>query len=190
MKANQQMNSTGVIRRGTLPHVLAALEQYSIPRETIMNLRIVTSGFDREEDDRDINVYNGCNHFCKVRYFEGIEQPLFHFDDPRFMMQRFKIDENGKKKPQFSLSLYTHTAPSLVISGEDATPELHKLISKLMLDMLSGTPAGVAYNAGAYFQGGHNEPNGKFIYILFTKPAGAQAFVDCINNNYVVPENT
>lgn len=124
----------------------------------------------------------------EYKYFDGIEQPLFrwnHENTSRFREHRMVVDTEGQVFPMFRLSFSIQTSPGLVIEGKQATPDLHEFIRHQMLTQWIDQPGyKLTKNSGAFFQGGSHDPDGKYIFIEFWIPKGAQAWIDHLNENY------
>jgi hypothetical protein len=147
----------------------------------------------------------GGKEFARYKFFDGIDKPLFYFQDTAYGRQTaIWYDDQGKKvlKPKFKLSLHTHGSVSLVISEfKDKslfTEDLWYFIKTMMYANLSFVDENstqgektenemykLKKDSGAFFQGGSESPKSEYIYIEFWNPKGAQAFVDYINNNFV-----
>lgn len=168
----------GQYERGTTGHVLNALCELGVP---VVIAEAV--GF----SNGSVLMYGG-EEFCTYQYFNGIDQPLFRFKDKAYKRQHMVVDrENVIARPQFRLGLSVQDTPGLTISGPEATPELHNFIKTECLTNWMDKPGyKVNKEAGAYFQGGSENPKGQYIFIEFWKPKGAQAFVDFVNKNYIV----
>lgn len=124
------------------------------------------------------------DYIGKYQYYDGIEKPLFYFQDQKRMEQKIDIID-GVPHPKLRLNTYVHGTPALVITGEDATAELHNFISWVGLSCRMDEPGyKLSKASGAFFQGGSADRDGKFIYIEFWIFKGAQAFVDFVNEEY------
>jgi hypothetical protein len=168
----------GKYERGSAGHVMNALHECGVPIRIIEDVSF-SNGSDL--------MYNG-KEFCKYKYFDGIDQPLFRFQGTTYGKQRMVVNpEAGTRRPQFHLGLSVQDTPGLMIDGPEASVELHEFIRYTCLSNFMNQPGYKLKNdSGAFFQGGSERPDGEFIFIEFWKPKGAQAFVDFINNNYVV----
>ena len=169
--------------RQSVGHVLQALRDLGVPENIAGTVTLAkndqTSGRDR--------IFYHDQLFAEYKYFEGIEQPLFCFHSGwrSFAQQKLELQEDGSLKPLFRLSLGIYGETSFVISGHDASPQLHKFIHiECLTNWIDRPGYKLTYESGAFFQAGHDDPNGEYIYIEFWKPKGAQAFVDFINANY------
>lgn len=168
----------GVYERGSAGHVMNAMYESGVP------IRII----------EEINFSNGSELmlygkvFGRYKYFDGIDQPLFYFQDEIYNRQRMVVDPEARTaKPEFRLGLSVQGTPGLTISGPEASVELHEFIRHNCLTNYMDAPGyKLSHESGAFFQGGSNDPHGEWIFIEFWKPKGAQAFVNYINNNYVV----
>lgn len=174
--------SFGTYERGTSGHVLNALCECGVP------LHIA----------EEVNFSNGSTlmymgeEFCKYKYFDGIDQPLFRFQSEAYGRQAMMTNpEEGTLKAHFYLCLSVQDTPGLVIRGPDASVTLHEFIRYTCLTNDTRQPGyKLTQDSGAYFQGGSERPEGEFIFIEFWKPKGAQAFVDFVNENFVVNSRT
>lgn len=168
----------GHYEKGTTGHVLNALCHWGVPISVVENLHFTKDGL--LKDSRG-------ELFGRYKYFDGIEQPLFIFTNRALGKQRFvRVEEEGATvlAPDFRLSLSTHDTPGLIIDGDDATPELHFKLRRCLTNYMYDPWYEIHKAAGAFFQGGAHYPEGRFFYIEFWLPAGAQAFVDRLNAEY------
>jgi hypothetical protein len=168
----------GRYERGSAGHVLNALAAHGVPIHIAEE-----AGF----SNGSTLMYCG-KEFCKYKYFDGIDQPLFRFENQTYEQQRFVVDpEKRVRKPAFRLGLSVQDTPGLTINGPDASVELHEFIRCQCLTNYMDAPGyKLSQESGAFFQGGAHDPEGQWIFIEFWKPKGAQVFVDFINNNYIV----
>lgn len=172
--------------------VLNSLYKEGVPLNTVERVTV---------DFKNKVIKDGEVEFAKFKFFENIEKPLFCFQSQNYHRQSSMFDHDDKLKPNFKLCMYVHGSASLVISKvEDSrlfTRELYYFIKKIMAANVShideDSPAWMKEsnemyelknNAGAYFQGGSDSFEDEYIYIEFHKPAGAQAFVDYVNENF------
>lgn len=127
--------------------------------------------------------------FATYKFYEGIEQPLFMMTNSVFMHRQSMIRNfDGSLSPKFHLSMGPHCSASLIVTDNEATPELYDFLMGTMLTNDMRAPGYRLHkDAGAFFQGGHGSPDGKWFYIEFSHPAGAQAFVDYINRHFIQP---
>jgi hypothetical protein len=168
----------GTCERGTTGHVLNAMCECGVPLHIVEEV-----GF----SNGSTLMYKG-KEFCKYKYFDGIDQPLFRFETQSYNEQWMVADpETRTTRPKFRLGLSVQDTPGLTINGSDASVELHEFIRCQCLTNYMDAPGyNLSQESGAFFQGGAHDPEGQWIFIEFWKPKGAQAFVDFINNNYVV----
>ncbi len=165
---------------GTPGHVLNALCAEGIPMHVAESVTI---------GEKEIRL-NG-KLFAMYKYFFGLDKPFFYFYDTVYKEHNLEGLPDGKFKPHFKLSLSNHLTVGLVIHGQLATEELHHFISSMLTNVIADPLYKLHKDACAFFQGGSENPKGKYIYIEFWKPESAQAFVDYINNNFVyekIPE--
>ena len=173
-RIEMKMTPTGQYPRNSVGHILQTLRDQGIP-ETVAGSVIVS---------QDTIMY-GNQPFASFKYFPGIEQPLFRFQNEAYMRQRFIVGDDNVVKPLFRLTLSVHGTPAFEINGIDATPELHDLIRWQMLTNDTRQEGyKLSQDAAAFFQGGSEDREGQRIYIEFWKPAGAQAWVDKLNEIY------
>ena len=159
--------------RKSIGHVIQALRDWGFCEPVTGEVRI---------GDFMITLHG--QPFAAYQYFDGIEQPLFRFASGAQRHPWVHIGE-GVHRPNFRLTLGSHDLPSLEVSGVDACPSLHRYISSTMLTSWMDQPGYALKNAsGAFFQGGSHDETGERIFIEFWKPAGAQAWVDFLNNTF------
>lgn len=168
----------GKYDRGTTGHVLNALCHLKIPL-------IIVEALEFTGTDGKLNWAG--KEFVHYKYFDGIDQPLFYFQERKFNQQSMIMNEDNSLKPDFHLSLTTNDSPGLIVTGPIATPELQEFIRGMLTNWTSDPCYKIHTDAGAFFQGGSNDPNGGYIYIEFWKPAGAPAFVDYLNSHFIQP---
>jgi hypothetical protein len=180
-----QVTNTGPFgryQRGSAGHVLNALCKHGVPVHIAEEVSF---------SNGSTLMYCG-KEFCKYKYFDGIDQPLFRFQNQAYECQSMIVDpEKRIRQPKFHLGLSVQDTPGLTISGPEASVELHKFIKTECLTNWMDKPGyKLTQESGAFFQGGSEHPDGEWIFIEFWKPEGAQAFVDFINNNYTVSMDT
>ena len=173
----------GNYKAPSIGHVMNSLVKFGVPVNVV---ETVVFG-------KDEITYNG-KPFAVYKYFEGIEQPLFRFLDETysrvFAQQNYVINGDKTLSPRFKLTLSNHDTPGLIISGKAANQEIHAFITNLvMCNFTDDVKYKIKSDAGAFFQGGSNMPDGEYIYIEFWKPSDAQAFVDYINENFKMENN-
>lgn len=168
----------GAYERETSGHVLNALCHYGIPVNTVDSLYFA---------NKEVKNNRG-QTFARYKYFDDLEQPLFYFTDHSLNKQKgFSVDQvDGKNVyvPNFRLNLSSHETPGLTIEDELATPELHQMLCRTLTNWMNDPWYNVHKDAGAFFQGGYADENGKWFYIEFWRPGGAQAYVDKLNAEY------
>jgi hypothetical protein len=94
---------------------------------------------------------------------------------------------SGGTYPMFHLSLSVHHQPCFEISGKDATPELHQFLTGTMLTNRMDHPCyKLSNDAGAFFQGGADAPDGEWFMIEFSSQdlSKCQAWLDHLNQHY------
>lgn len=162
-------------QRKTVGHILHHLRERGIP-ERIAGSVTVGAGV-INLDQRNFAVY---------KYFNGIEQPLFRFQD-RVYGQHQHVVEDGKLKSNFHLSLSVHGTAGLVVTGWDASNELRMFLLRMLTNNMTDECYSIHKNACAFFQGGSSvteDSEHGFIYIEFWKPEKAQVFIDYLNKNF------
>lgn len=169
----------GQYSRGSTGHVLNALCKVGVP------LHIVEEVCFSLSKTEAMLKYCG-KEFCRYKYFNGIEQPLFLFHDSTYGKQRMIVDpEAGTVRPRFHLGLSVQGTPGLTIDCPEASKELRDLIKWMCsTNCDSDFVRDLAHETIALFEGGDHA--GAQIDVRFWKPEGAQAFVDFINQNFVV----
>lgn len=156
-------NPFGNYDRMTMGDILNSLVSYGIPITKVSNLSIGS-------EDR---IMEGNGPFARYKYFDGIEQPLFHFKDATYT--------NLQNEKGYQLTLGNHMNPALVVSGPEATPKIYDVLCRGLTNFITDPFYALHKDAGAFFQGGYGTKDGKWFYIEFWKPAGAQAWLDAIN---------
>lgn len=129
-------------------------------------------------------------HFANYKYFEGIEQPLFRYQEQVYSQHRHVIENDNTLRSNFRLSLSNHNTPGIVVYGWDATQSLREFLRSMLTNWIEDPCYDLHKAAGAFFQGGYVDQEDNehgFIYIEFWLPAGAQAFVDHLNKNFTRP---
>ncbi len=73
--------------------------------------------------------------------------------------------------------------PGINIHGDAVTPFVHGIFSTVMATNHINDPWYIVRSkAAAFFQGGHDRPDGNWVFIEFWNRENAQPFVDKINN--------
>ena len=164
------MNNTfGCYDRGTLGHVLNSLVEYGISVRIVGDIKF---GKDTH-NGRNLLHYQG-KEFGHYRYIDGIEQPLFYFQDPVYLSQTNYYGNH-------QLVLYVHGSASLVMHKHPSPRIVHETIRRCLTNYMPDEFYKLQQDAGAFFQGGSENPDGDFFYVEFWKPQGAQAWVDGFN---------
>lgn len=167
--------STSQYQRGSIGHVLHHLREWGII-ETIAGSVMVGDGA----------ITYGGEEFAKYKYFDGIEQPLFRFQNEVYMRQHYVRQTDDSFRPDFKLTLSDNDRVCLAIKGLAATPKLHDFVHyEVMTTFVLKPGYTLTKNSGAVFQSGINNKYGEFT-IEFLKPIGAQAFVKYINESFIV----
>jgi hypothetical protein len=177
----------GTAQRGTISHILNALNHFGVPLGVSQGVRVGQE--DITLNDRII---------AKYKYFEGISQPLFFVYDTHYMRHPIIVNpETGTTRTVFRLSMtereveygneLTRLIPNLIMHESDVTPEFREFIKQIWSKVgeLDDVRHTLSTDSGAIFNGivldcGH-------INIEFWNSKGAQAFVDYVNNNYTAP---
>lgn len=161
--------------RKTVGHILHYLRERGIP-ERIAGTVTVGAGV--------INLYK--ENFAVYKYFQGIEQPLFRFQDQVYGQHHHTVD-GDKLKSNFHLSLSNHNTAGLVVTDWDATQDLREFLHGMLTNLTTDERYQIHKDAGAFFQGGSvdvEDSEHGFIYVEFWKPQKAQVFIDYLNNNF------
>lgn len=166
MSNNHASGPFGNYDRHCPGHVLNNLCHLGIPLQIVSSLTV----------SKDSINYSG-KRFAVYKYFEGIDQPLFHFDDHHYQTM---LNHDGN----YVLSLGVHGNPSLVLTGgyhadKVAWETINRGLTNYMLDPFYK----LKNESGAFFQGGSQwiDNTEGFLYVEFWKPSGAQAWVDAFN---------
>ena len=175
VKHDYNFGPFGNYERPSTGHVLNALSHLGVPMHIAESVQF----------DKDGGMKLNGKPFCKYKYFDGIDQPLFLFFGFNYSQQKMVVQQDSSLHPAFQLSLSSHDTAGLIFDGQEATPELHEFLTSIMSCCDSRDHR---YNlrqaCGAFFQGGHDRPDGGYFYIEFWNSIGAQAFVDYVNENY------
>lgn len=156
----------GQYTKGTLGHVLNSIVEYGIPLTIAEDLKFTKVGF----------LNKGNEFFANYKHFDDLEQPLFRFADITY--------SNLKNEEGFQLTLSVHDTPGLVITGSEATPEVHDLIQRCLTNFTNDPFYKLHKDAGAFFQGGYGNPDGKWFYVEFWNPEGAMNWLKAFNAEY------
>jgi hypothetical protein len=160
----------------TVGHILRSLRDLGIPVTTTDSV-IVGAGIIMLHD----------KPFALYKYFDGIEQPLFDFEDKSYHAHRHLINGDTLKS-KFHLSLTHHRTAGLVVSGWDATHSLREFLNSMFTNDIRDPCYTLRQNSGAFFQAGISlvrDSESGYIFIEFSKPSGAQAFIDHLNSVFV-----
>lgn len=175
--------------------VLNALCGEGVPLNTVERLTIC-----HKVGDYNI-VKDGDTEFARYKYFDGIDTPLFMFQNQNYGRHSAVWNENDVLQPKLKLCLHHHGSASLVMSthrdNDLFTEDLYLFIKGMLganrshisedsseWEKLNHKQYVLKNNASAFFQGG-SEKFDEYLYIEFWKPAGAQAFIDHINETFV-----
>lgn len=166
MNTNQhERGPFGHYTRGGMGHILNNLVHFGVPLSVAES---VTVG------DGEIKLKD--KSFALYKYFDGIDQPLFKFNDPAY--QNRVNPANGN----YQLTMGSHMSPALVLTGEfNASYLAWETVKRCMTNYTPDPFYKLSQDSGAFFQGGSNNQGGEYIYVEFWKPAGAQAWVDAFS---------
>lgn len=154
----------GHYEKGGVGHVLNNLYHFGIPLSTVERVTV----------DQD-SVRDGVQVFARYKYFDGIDQPLFHINSSAFDN---RTDHNGN----YVLVLGPHSNPAVILTGEHhATSLARETVKRCLTNYMDDKFYHLHQSAGAFFQGGSREDDGEYIYVEFWKPTGAQAWLDAFN---------
>lgn len=131
-------------------------------------------------------IYEGKTRLAFYKWFEGISTPCLHWVDPsaHSYAEAPGVSKNGVIVPKFKPSLCVHGTPALEVSDNWATPALHYFLRGMLTNYTDDERYKLHQAAGAFFQGGHNDPNGKWFLVEFWKPEGVETFIQYINEHY------
>ena len=181
------MSTFGPKIPGSVAHVLSALhDQEKIPLHRVENMR-VSKEFVHETM---FNPFSNAHEeivIARWMYFPGMKYPVFQWLSPasEYAEQYIGIDDFGKFKPMFRPVLTPNNMPGFTIKGKQATVELYNFLSDLLTCRRMDDPRyQVSKGAGAFFQGGFNDPNGEWFLIEFWNSKGADAWIDYVNQHY------
>jgi hypothetical protein len=180
----------GICPKRSIGYVLNAMVQYGIPEHTVKEIQDVVG----DAVGGSILTAKG-DLFGEYRYFQGIEQPLFNFHDEKYMKQPVVADpETGVVKPVFRLNLSADEgAAALIVSDRFATSELYCFIKEMVnidADSAAYKKYELTMNANAALSDNkYFNSEGRCVHVVFWNPSEAQAFVDYINENYMVQKS-
>lgn len=172
----------GRYERESPGHVLNTLCHMGIPVSTVERCIAATG----------VVALDGA-HYGTYKYLDGIEQPLFRFaDTDMYPGLVIKLDlQKVSSTPEFRLSLSIHNTAGIIVSGQNATKYVHLAIMRSLTNIMAMPSYEIHKDAGAFFQGGSNDPDGGWFYVELWKAAGAQAYADHLSNLYkeIIEEN-
>lgn len=159
----------------------AMVQREGIPADKVHDMEVTPMNIRME-----VRQGNGVESVCLAdyRYFDGIDYPLFLWKHPsvaEYIGQRILTQPNGFLKADFRLNYTHHNTLGFIISGENASPLIHTAIMRMLTNWTNDPRYDLTKDAGAFFQGGSNDRNGKWFYVEFWKPEGAQAWMDQFN---------
>lgn len=128
----------GNFERCTPGAILNSLHALGIPVSTVDDL-IVGS---------DAVRYRNESLFARYKWFDGIDMPLFNFDDVK--LHHLLRDREGN----FPLILSPHDTPGIIIQGHAANPTVHETIRRCLTNYMDDEFYKLHQNAGAFFLGG------------------------------------
>ena len=157
----------------TTGHIINALYHYGIPLHVIDGLSVGIFDGIIDTNKFRVNKIPSGKLFCDGKYFKGIDQPLFRFEDLTYQCLQ---DEEGN----YQLTLGNHDQPSLVLHGvhcRDAYPVIRACLTNYRND-----PAyDLKIDSGAFFQSGSDNPDSNFYYLNFINAEKAQLWLDYFN---------
>ncbi len=164
------MSVFGNYKQGTTGSLLNDLYDWGVPLPVVEQLTI---------GDDVVNLNS--NVFARYKFFDGIEKHLFQFRDSAYknLCHRVSVSEEGKLCSEFRLILTPNDTPGMV--SVHKVPGLHAFLNRSLTNYMTDPWYKVHKEAGAFFQGGYDEPDGDRFFIEFWNPAGAQAYVDKVN---------
>ena len=157
----------------TTGHIINAMYHYGIPLHVIDGLSVGIRGGIIDMAEFRVNKLSDGKPFCVGKYFDGIDQPLFRFEQ---LVYQCLQDEEGN----YQLTLGNHNQPSLVLHGnhcKDAYPVIMACLSNYTKDPVYKLKT----DAGAFFQSGYYDPEADFYYLNFTNAEKAQLWLDYFN---------
>ena len=114
--------------------------------------------------------------FAKHKLFLDFKQPLFWFANGSHK----NLQDSTTK--DYKLCLCPNMTPALVLDGQEhASETTWNTVSRCLTNFMTDPFYDLHQKAGAFFQGGSNNPLGGYIFVEFWKPKGAQAWLDAFN---------
>ncbi len=164
------MGIFGDHNRGSMGSILNALHKWGVPLNIVESVTVENGRIEYEGE-----------FFARYKFFDGIEQPLFYFQSATYnnLSHKVALDENGDSVSSFALVLSPHGTPGMV--SRSRVPGLYYFLQRTLTNYMDDPWYKVHKDAGAFFQGGSDAPDGDWYYIEFWKPQGAQAYVDKVN---------
>lgn len=130
-------------------------------------------------------IADGVNIIARYKWFDGLDRPCFYWLGEYRTYSNFRMQErDGKQVPKFRATLTCHEMAGLEVNGELATPALHRFFRRMLTNYTNDPCYALHKACGAFFQGGSQDANGKWFLLEFWIPAGVQAFIDYLNENY------
>lgn len=126
---------------------------------------------------------------AKFKHFEGGEHPYVRFTDPEWRIygeQGWTRDDDGNLRILPKATLGVNDLPVFEVYGDVATEHLHRYMRYPMLTNYMDHPCyDIGKKAQHFFQGGSNDPKGKWIMIEFWRPEGVADWLKYLEENYV-----
>lgn len=127
----------------------------------------------------DIDFFNGeiLNRHNRVigryRYFDEVGEYYISYGD-----------EIQSHRSGFKPCLSNNMLPAFQVYGAKATPRLHAFIKSMMTNQMTDPCYKLSRDAGAFFQGGSNDPEAGWFLIEFWNPKGVKAWMEHLNQHY------
>ncbi len=160
--------------RGSLGHILRALTEWGVAASIVNNIIM---------ESTDTLLSKG-KVFAKYAYFEGIEQPLFHFMEKEYRQQSYRVEADNTVKPIFKMYLSHKGQAIFEIRGNMANEELYHRLKEMTCQEEGSPEYDVLRSSGAFFDTGFDDPRGQHFLIEFWETKDAQKFIDHLNNTY------
>ena len=157
----------------TTGHIINALHHYGIPSHVIDRLSVGIFDGIIDMNKFRVNKIPSGKLFCDGKYFKGIDQPLFRFEDLTYQCLQ---DEEGN----YQLTLGNHDQPSLVLHGNHCKGA-YPVIMACLSNYRSNPAYELKIDSGAFFQSGSDNPDASFYYLNFINAEKAQLWLDYFN---------
>lgn len=131
-------------------------------------------------------IMKGNEQVGMFKWFDGISTPcvLWQGEFYKNYSKHKAVNKDVTVVPVFRPSLCVNGTPALEVSGNWATPALHYFLRGMFTNWTEDERYSIHQAAGAFFQGGHNDPDGKWFLVEFWKPEGVEAFIQYVNEHY------